>query len=66
LVVSGLYVSSSRWNGDNYGTYEFIRFMIPTIIGAGFSAQAYSSGDVDGIFGGSADTYVRDLQWKVR
>jgi len=40
--------------------------MIPTIIGAGFSGQAYSSGDIDGIFGGAPDTYVRDLQWKVR
>eukprot|EP00048_Salpingoeca_helianthica_P012853 m.189491 g.189491 ORF g.189491 m.189491 type:complete len:914 (+) comp15429_c0_seq2:201-2942(+) len=52
------------WNGDNYGTWEFIRFMIPTVLGAGLSAQAHASGDVDGIFGGSAETYVRDLQWK--
>ena len=28
------------------------------------SAQAHVSGDVDGIFGGSAETYVRDLQFK--
>ena len=26
--------------------------------------QAHVSGDVDGIFGGSPDTYVRDLQFK--
>jgi alpha-glucosidase (family GH31 glycosyl hydrolase) len=28
------------------------------------SAQVYTSGDVDGIYGGSNETYVRDLQWK--
>ena len=53
------------WNGDNYGTWEYIRFQIPTVIGSGLSAQAHTSGDVDGIFGGSPETYVRDLQWKV-
>ena len=41
-----------------------IRWQIPTFVGAGFSAQAHVSGDVDGIFGGSPDTYVRDLQFK--
>ena len=29
------------------------------------SGLAYTTGDVDGIFGGSAKTYVRDLQWKM-
>ncbi|HEV3327436.1 MAG TPA: DUF5110 domain-containing protein, partial [Puia sp.] len=35
-----------------------------TVIGSGLSAQNAATGDVDGIFGGSDSTYVRDLQWK--
>ena len=31
---------------------------------SGLSAQNAATGDVDGIFGGSDSTYVRDLQWK--
>ncbi len=38
---------------------------MPTFVGSGFSAQAHVSGDVDGIFGGSPESYVRDLQFKV-
>lgn len=52
------------WTGDNTGGWEYIRMQIPTVIGSGLSALAHASGDVDGIFGGSAETYVRDLQWK--
>jgi len=52
------------WTGDNTGGWEFIRMQIPTVIGSGLSALAHASGDVDGIFGGSPETYVRDLQWK--
>lgn len=33
-------------------------------MGCGFSAQAHVSGDIDGIFGGSPESYVRDLQFK--
>lgn len=56
---------SAVWSGDQAGEWEFIRFHIPSMIGAGLSGMAYSTGDVDGIFGGSAKTQVRDLQWKV-
>ena len=52
------------WSGDQYGTWENIRFHIPTVIGSGLSGFNTATGDVDGIFGGSAQTYVRDLQWK--
>ncbi|GAA0591664.1 hypothetical protein GCM10009001_04740 [Virgibacillus siamensis] len=52
------------WTGDQSGTWENIRFTIPTIAGSGLSGQAFTSSDIDGIFGGSAKTYVRDLQWK--
>ncbi len=52
------------WTGDQYGTWDFIRYHIPTVIGSGLSGQAYATTDVDGIFGGSPETYVRDLQWK--
>ncbi len=52
------------WSGDQSGSYEYLRFHIPTFIGSGLSGYNYASSDVDGIFGGSGSTYVRDLQWK--
>lgn len=52
------------WTGDNEGSWEYIRMQIPTVLGSGMSGFAHASGDVDGIFGGSPETYVRDLQWK--
>jgi alpha-glucosidase (family GH31 glycosyl hydrolase) len=52
------------WSGDQKGNWEYIRFHIPTVIGSGLSAFNAATGDVDGIFGGSPKTYVRDLQWK--
>ncbi len=52
------------WSGDQSGNWEYIRFHIPTVIGSGLSAFNCATGDVDGIFGGSDSTYVRDLQWK--
>lgn len=55
---------STVWSGDQSGNFEYIRFHIPTYIGAGLSGMPYIGSDVDGIFGGSAKTQVRDLQWK--
>jgi len=52
------------WSGDQSGSYEYIRFHIPTFIGSGLSGYNLASSDVDGIFGGSSATYARDLQWK--
>lgn len=52
------------WTGDQSGSWNYIRWHIPTVIGSGLSAQNCATGDVDGIFGGSDSTYVRDLQWK--
>lgn len=52
------------WTGDQNGSWNYIRWHIPTVIGSGLSGQNYATGDVDGIFGGSDSTYVRDLQWK--
>jgi alpha-glucosidase len=52
------------WSGDQSGNWEYIRFHIPTVIGAGLSGYNAATGDVDGIFGGGAQTQVRDLQWK--
>ncbi|MFW3465416.1 NPCBM/NEW2 domain-containing protein [Streptomyces microflavus] len=54
-----------QWSGDQYGTWEYIRWQIPTYAGATMSGLAYTTGDIDGIFGGSAKTYTRDLQWKM-
>ncbi|MFD5547790.1 TIM-barrel domain-containing protein [Streptomyces goshikiensis] len=52
------------WTGDTHGTWDDMRWHVPAITGAGLSALNYASGDVDGIFGGSPETYTRDLQWK--
>ena len=52
------------WSGDQSGNWEYIRFHIPTVIGAGLSGFNAATGDVDGIFGGGAQTQVRDLEWK--
>lgn len=52
------------WTGDTSGTWDAMRWHVPAITGAGLSALNYAAGDVDGIFGGSPRTYVRDLQWK--
>ncbi|HEY3558629.1 MAG TPA: NPCBM/NEW2 domain-containing protein [Kribbella sp.] len=54
-----------QWTGDHSGSLDAIKWQIPAITGSGNSGIAYSAGDVDGIFGGSATSYVRDLQWKV-
>lgn len=62
---SGAQRYAVQWTGDQYGTWENIRFHIPTLMGSGLSGQAFTAGDIDGIFGGSPETYVRDLQWKV-
>ena len=52
------------WTGDNSGSMNYVRWQIPTFVGCGFSAQAHTSGDIDGIFGGSPESQVRDLQFK--
>lgn len=52
------------WTGDQKGTWDYIRWHIPTLIGSGLSAQNCATGDIDGIFGGSDKTFTRDLQWK--
>ena len=55
-----------HWSGDQEGSWEYIRWQIPTYAGATMSGQAYTTGDVDGIYtGGTAETYTRDLQWKM-
>ncbi len=52
------------WTGDQSGSWDLIRYHIPTLTGSSMSGQAYATTDVDGIFGGSNETYTRDLQWK--
>lgn len=52
------------WTGDQAGDWNLIRYHIPTLITSGMSGMAYATTDVDGIFGGSPETYTRDLQWK--
>lgn len=55
---------STMWSGDQSSNWDYIKYHIPTISGAGMSAMNAATSDVDGIFGGSARTYTRDLQWK--
>ena len=54
------------WTGDQTGgKWEYIRFHIPTYIGAGLSGMPNISSDMDGIFGGkNMPVNVRDFQWK--
>ncbi|MFG2822455.1 TIM-barrel domain-containing protein [Kitasatospora sp. NPDC048365] len=52
------------WTGDTHGTWDAMRWHVPSIAGAGLSGLNYASGDIDGIYDGSPKTYVRDLQWK--
>lgn len=52
------------WTGDQYGNFDLIRYHVPTVTGSGMSGQAYATTDIDGIFGGSPETFVRDLEWK--
>ncbi|TQK43500.1 alpha-galactosidase-like protein [Streptomyces sp. SLBN-118] len=62
---SGAQRCGVQWSGDQSGSWEYIRWQIPTYAGASMSGLAYTTGDVDGIFGGSPTTYARDLQWKM-
>ena len=54
------------WTGDQTGgEWEYIRFHIPTFIGASLSGQPNITSDVDGIFGGkNVPVFVREYQWK--
>jgi hypothetical protein len=54
------------WSGDQTGgVWEYIRFHIPTYIGAGLSGNPFITSDMDGIFGGKNPVVnTRDYQWK--
>ena len=54
------------WTGDQTGgEWEYIRFHVPTYIGAGLSGMSNITSDMDGIFGGkNVPVNVRDFQWK--
>lgn len=57
---------SSVWSGDQTGgNWEYIRFHIPTFIGAGLSGMSNITSDMDGIFGGqNAIVNAREFEWK--
>ncbi len=61
---AGTQRNSVVWTGDQKGSWDYIRWHIPTVTGSGLSAQNCATGDVDGIFAGSDKTFTRDLQWK--
>ncbi|MFE0462062.1 TIM-barrel domain-containing protein [Kitasatospora sp. NPDC058965] len=52
------------WSGDQTGSYDYVRWQIPTYAGATMSGIAYDTGDVGGIFGNDPKVETRDLQWK--
>lgn len=52
------------WTGDHSGNLDSVRWGVSALAGATNSGQAFTASDVDGIFGGSTESYVRDLQWK--
>lgn len=52
------------WTGDTYGNWPTMKWTVPSVVGAGLSGLNYATGDVDGIYGGSPETYTRDLEWK--
>ncbi len=54
------------WTGDQKGgEWEYIRFHVPTYIGAGLSGMSNITSDMDGIFGGkNMEVNIRDFQWK--
>lgn len=57
---------SGIWSGDQSGgEWEYIRFHIPTYIGAGLSGIPNVGSDMDGIYyGGDVEVNIRDFQWK--
>ncbi len=61
---AGTQRNSVVWTGDQKGSWDYIRWHIPTVTGSGLSALNCATGDVDGIFAGSDKTFTRDLQWK--
>ncbi|MFG3224570.1 TIM-barrel domain-containing protein [Kitasatospora sp. NPDC048194] len=52
------------WSGDQKGSYDYLRWQIPTYAGATMSGIAYDTGDVGGIFGSDPKVGTRDLEWK--
>ncbi|MFE9423913.1 TIM-barrel domain-containing protein [Kitasatospora sp. NPDC006697] len=52
------------WSGDQTGSYDYVRWQIPTYAGATMSGIAYDTGDVGGIFGSDPQVETRDLEWK--
>jgi alpha-glucosidase (family GH31 glycosyl hydrolase) len=63
---AGTHRYAGIWSGDQTGgKWEYIRFHIPTYIGAGLSGISNITSDMDGIFGGkNVPVNVRDFQWK--
>ncbi|MEP7079613.1 MAG: TIM-barrel domain-containing protein, partial [Ginsengibacter sp.] len=57
---------STVWSGDQTGgNWEYIRFHIPTFIGAGLSGMSNITSDMDGIFGGENPVInTREFEWK--
>ena len=61
---AGTHKNAVMWTGDNSGSYKYEQMQMQYFVNAYMTGMAHVSGDVDGIFGGSPATYVRDIQMK--
>ncbi len=55
---------ATTWTGDQTSDWTYTRYHIQTFASAGLSGMPLTTSDLDAIFGGSAGTYTRDLQFK--
>lgn len=64
VAWAGAHHNAVMWTGDNSGSYDYEQMQMQYFVNSYMSGMAHVSGDVDGIFGGSPETYVRDIQMK--
>eukprot|EP00442_Polarella_glacialis_P038578 CAMPEP_0115129908 /NCGR_PEP_ID=MMETSP0227-20121206/52107_1 /TAXON_ID=89957 /ORGANISM="Polarella glacialis, Strain CCMP 1383" /LENGTH=183 /DNA_ID=CAMNT_0002534939 /DNA_START=1 /DNA_END=553 /DNA_ORIENTATION=+ len=69
MVAQGIENNSDArrfiWTVEGWaGTHRYAVIGLVTTLAHLISGQAHVSGDVDGIFGGSPESFVRDLQFK--
>lgn len=64
---AGIQRYAGIWSGQQTGgMWEYIRFQIPTLIGAGLSGIPVVGSVMDGMFGGGdIEVNIREFQWKI-
>lgn len=61
---AGTHKNAVMWSGDCYGGGAYAKAQVTWYSHAALTGMATVSGDLDGIFGGSQKTMVRDIQMK--